>query len=511
LRDLDGDVVVIGAGSAGAVVSRRLVDAGASVVLVEAGGEDTNPAIHEPGRVHELWGSSEDWNYYTAPQAHAAGRRLHLPRGKVLGGTSALNGMIHVHGYHGDYDHWAYLGNHGWSFADVLPLFKRSEHFGGGADEYRGAEGPLNVTLDYPRHPLHESIVAGAQEIGLPLNPDYNGAEIEGISWMQMCVKDGLRQTTAGAFLRPIMDDPNLTVLTKARALRLVFEGDRCVGVEISRGGQIELIHASAEVVVSCGTVESPRLLMLSGLGPANELRRLGIDVRIDLPGVGENLQDHPLVPVIYSAETPLPPPALGTWAAQVHLFARSRPGLIAPDLQPLFFSVPLYSEPWMEGPPNGFTLMAGVIRPASVGSIKLRSIDPDDELLIDLAFLACDIDVAAMLTAMELMREIGRTSAVAEWGPTELYPGPTASTDEDLVAYIRRAVITYHHPVGTCKMGIDTGAVVDPELRVYGVSGLRIADASIMPTITSGNTAAPSMMIGEKAADLLAASTAAG
>ncbi len=208
---------------------------------------------------------------------------------------------------------------------------------------------------------------------------------------MQMCVKDGLRQTTADAFLRPIMDDPNLTVLTNARALRLVFDGDRCVGVEISRDGQIELVHAGTEVVVSCGTVESPRLLMLSGVGPSHELRRLGIDVRVDLPGVGENLHDHPIVPVIYSAETQIPPPALGTWAAQTHLFARSRPGLTAPDLQPLFFSIPAYSETWMEGPRNGFSFMAGIIRPASRGSIKLRSADPDEELVIDPAFLACN------------------------------------------------------------------------------------------------------------------------
>jgi choline dehydrogenase len=507
---MGADVVVIGAGSAGAVVSRRLVDAGARVVLLEAGGEDTNPAIHEPGRVHELWGSPEDWNYYTVAQAHAAGRRLHLPRGKVIGGTSALNGMIHVHGYHGDYDHWAYLGNYGWSFADVLPLFKRSESFEGGSDEYHGRTGPMNVTLDYPRHPLHESIVAGAQEIGHQLNPDYNGAEIEGISWMQMCVKDGVRQTTAAAFLRPVMDNPNLTVLTGARALRLLFEGDRCVGVEISRNGAVERVLASSEVVVSCGAVESPRLLMLSGIGPSNELGALGIEVRVDLPGVGENLHDHPLVPLIYSAGSPVPPPAPGTWAAQIHLFARSRGGLTAPDLQPLFFSIPAYSEPWMEGPPNGFTLMAGMIRPASRGSIRLRSTDPDDELDIDPSFFATRADVDAMLSAVRLMRNIGETSAVAEWGPSELYPGPAADSDERLVEYMRRTVITYHHPVGTCKMGTGADAVVDPELRVYGISGLRIADASIMPAITSGNTAAPSMMIGERAADLISAPTVA-
>lgn len=506
---LSADVVVVGSGSAGAVVARRLVDAGASVVLLEAGGEDTNPAIHDPTRIFELWGSPEDWNYYTAPQEHAAGRRLHWPRGRVLGGSSALNGMIYVRGYPGDYDHWAYLGNYGWSFADVLPLFKRSENFEGGADEFHGTGGPLNVTLDYPRHPFHESIVAGAQEVGVPYNPDYNGAEILGISWMQMCTKDGVRQSTAVAFLRPVMDNPNLTVLTGARARRLVFDGGRCVGVEFSRAGQIETARVQREVVVSCGTIESPRLLMLSGIGPAEDLRRVGIDVRVDLPGVGRNLHDHALAPLVYSAEAPLPPPAPGTWPGQTHLFAHSRPGLTAPDLQPLFFTFPAYDESWMEGPPNGFTLMAGIIRPASRGAIRLRSADPEDELLIDPAYLACDADVEAILAAIELCRAIGASEAVQEWGPTELYPGPQVKTRDGLVDYVRRAVITYHHQVGTCKMGVDADAVVDPELRVYGVTGLRVADASIMPAVTSGNTHAPALMIGEKAADLIAAASA--
>ncbi len=508
---LSADVVVVGSGSAGAVVARRLVDAGASVLLVEAGGRDTNPAIHEPSRMFELWGSPEDWNYFTAPQAHAAGRRLHWPRGRVLGGSSALNGMIYVRGYRGDYDHWAYLGNYGWSFGDVLPLFKRSEAFAGGADEYRGDSGPLNVTLDYPKHPTHESLIAGAQEAGLPFTEDYNGADVEGVSWMQMCLKDGRRHSTATAFLEPVSSTPSLTVLTSARARRLVFDGTRCTGVEISRDGRPEVLHASSEVVVSCGTVESPRLLMLSGIGPARRLERLGIDVLVDLPGVGENLHDHAIVPLVHSAEATIPEPVPGTWAGQTHLFARSRPGLTAPDLQPLFFTFPAYDETWMQGPPNGFTFMAGIIRPASRGSIRLRSADPEDELVIDPAYLSRDADVDAILAAVELCREIAATRALAEWGLKELYPGPELRTRDELVDYARRSVLTYHHQVGTCKMGVDAGGVVDPELRVYGVSGLRVADASIMPAVTSGNTHAPAMMIGEKAADLVAASLSAG
>jgi choline dehydrogenase len=249
---------------------------------------------------------------------------------------------------------------------------------------------------------------------------------------------------------------------------------------------------------------------MLSGIGPARQLERLGIDVLVDLP-VGENLHDHALVPLVHSAEATIPEPVPGTWAGQTHLFARSRPGLTAPDLQPLFFTFPAYDETWMQGPPNGFTFMAGIVRPASRGSIRLRSADPEDELVIDPAYLSRDADVDGILAAIELCREIAATRALAEWGLKELYPGPELRTRDELVDFARRSVLTYHHQVGTCKMGVDAGAVVDPELRVYGLSGLRVADASIMPAVTSGNTHAPAMMIGEKAADLVAASLSAG
>jgi choline dehydrogenase len=502
------DFVVIGSGSAGSVITRRLIDAGATVTLLEAGGTDTNPAIHDPGRVLETWGSSDDWQYLTAPQAYACDRRLSWPRGKVLGGSSSLNGMIYVRGIRGDYDHWAYLGNDGWSWRDVLPLFKRSESWAGGEDDLRGGGGPLNVTMEYERHPLHESFVAGAQEIGVPYNSDYNRAEIEGISFFQLCTKDGKRQSTWVAFVGPVAAHPNLTVLTGALATRLRFEGSRCVGVEFSHNGLPGQVRARGEVIVSCGVIESPRLLMLSGIGPGSELRRLGIDVRVDLPGVGENLHDHAVVPLVYAAEAPVPSPPAGTWAGQAHLFARSRPGLTAPDLQPLLTSVPAYDPTWMEGPPNGFTFMPGIIRPASRGSLRLRSADPNDELAIDPQYLSCEADIDAMLVALALCREIGRSGAVAEWGPAELYPGPAVETQRELRDYIRRCVGTYHHQVGTCKMGVDAQAVVDPKLRVYGVEGLRVADASIMPAVSSGNTHAPAMMIGEKASDLLLAAS---
>jgi choline dehydrogenase len=365
------------------------------------------------------------------------------------------------------------------------------------------------VTVEYERHPLHQSFVAGAEEIGIPYNPDYNGAEVEGISYVQMCTTGGKRHSTWTAFVGPIIGHPRLTVLTGAYATKLVFERSRCVGVEFRRDGTREQALASREVIVSCGVIESPRLLMLSGIGPAADLQRLGIDVRVDLRGVGENLHDHAVVPIVYSAGATVPPPPPGTWVGQTHLFARSRSGLIGPDLQPLLVAMPNYDPTWMEGPANGFTLLPGIIRPASRGSLRLRSAEPQEELIIDPQYLACDADVGAMLVALELCRELGRSTAVAEWGATELYPGPGVETQRQLRDYIRRTVGTYHHQVGTCKMGIDAEAVVDPELRVYGVDGLRVADASIMPAVSSGNTHAPAMLIGEKASDLVIAASA--
>jgi choline dehydrogenase len=497
------DVVVVGSGSAGSVVARRLVDAGASVLLLEAGAMDENPAIHDPPRVFELWESAEDWNYKTLPQAACAGRELGWPRGRVLGGSSALNGMIYVRGHRSDYDTWAYLGNAGWSFDDVLPLFKRSEDFDGGETEFHGAGGPSHVMSKYEPHPVLEAIVGASQEAGIAFNADYNAETLDGVSYCQLLIKDGVRQSAATAFLRPVLDAPNLTVLTGARATRLLIEDGRCTGVELVRDGAVERVRAEHEVVVCGGTIESPKLLLLSGIGDADELGRLGIDVVANLPGVGRNVHDHVLSPVIYSASQPVPA-AVGIQQFHAHLFWRSRPGLVGPDVQPLFFHMPMYLE-GMDGPPDGYTLMAGIIRPASRGTIKLASADPTVAPLIDPAYLSCAADVDALVAAVELCREIGAQDALGEWRGAELYPG-----DVDLREYIRQTAITYHHQVGSCRMGIDELAVVDPELRVHGIDGLRVADASVMPTVSSGNTHAPTLMIGERAADLVAESIGA-
>jgi choline dehydrogenase len=465
------------------------------VLLLEAGGPDVNPAIHDPGRVHELWLSEEDWAFETVPQRHASDRRLAWPRGRVLGGSSSLNAMIWVRGAPADYDTWAYLGAHGWSWDDVRPVFERIERRDPTSDA-----GIVTITSEYEPDAIHQAIVAAAQECGVPFNPDYNGAQQDGISYMQFSIKDGIRQSTTTAYLGGVAEHPNLSVLVRAHARRLLFDGTRCVGVEFSHDGKVERRHAG-EVIVSAGTIGSPQLLMLSGLAEH------GLTVVADVPGVGANLHDHLLSPVIFAAEREVGPPSPGLPACQTHLFARSRPGLAAPDLQPIHFMVPMY-EPWMEGPENGFTMLGGMIRPVSRGSIRLSGPSPEDPLHIDPNVLACEADLEALVAAIELVRRIGASEALAAWGARELYPGPAAATDDDVRQYARDTAITYHHQVGTCKMGTDEAAVVDPLLRVRGVQGVRVADASVMPTVTTGNTNAPSIMIGERVAEFVAAQT---
>ncbi|GFG64396.1 GMC oxidoreductase [Mycobacterium kubicae] len=500
------DVIVVGAGSAGAAVTRRLVDAGCSVLLLEAGGADSDPAIADPARMFELWSTPHDWNYLTVPQPQAANRRLPWPRGKVLGGSSSLNAMIYVRGARSDYDRWACLGNPGWAWADVLPVFRRMEDYDGGACALHGVGGPLRILSRYTPDPVHAAVKGGFVDLGLRLNADYNSGLLDGVSSMAFTIKDRRRHNTAAAYLRPIESSPTLTVLTGARARRLLMNGTRCVGVEWVRGNRVETATAGQEVIVSAGAIESPRLLMLSGIGDADHLAAVGIDVVVDLPGVGRNLHDHLLAPVILTTDRPIGPPTPGLPLAQTHLWTRSRPDAPGPDIQPLAFSFPLYSEPWMAGPDNGISLLAGMVRPNSRGSIRLTGTDPDDPLLIDPATFTCEEDLTALVDAVRLCREVAATKSLRDWTFRETYPGPETASLPALRDYVRRTVMTYHHQAGTCKMGADAASVVDARLRVHGVEGLRVADASIMPAVTSGNTNAPSILIGERAADFVLA-----
>jgi choline dehydrogenase len=477
--------IVVGAGSAGSVVARRLVDAGLRVTVLEAGGDDANPAIHDPSRAGELWHSTEDWDYFTVPQEHAAGRRLHLPRGKVLGGSHALNAMIWVRCAPQDFDRWARLAGHGWTWSEVLPV-------------YREIERMLPVHGDYPLVPIQRSILEAYVEAGLEHNPDYNGDHQDGVSQEQVTLEDGRRVTTWMAYLKPVRE--RLEIVTGAHVHSVEVADGRVVGVRYRRDGEDAELRADI-VVLAAGALDSPAILLRSGIGPREELAALGIDVTVDAPEVGRNLHDHLLSPVIFTTRPPVGPPTPGVSVTQTHAFWRSRAGLEAPDTQPINFSVPMYDENLPPRSDDGFTLMAGLVAPKSRGSLRLSGPGLDDPLLIDLQALADPDDVRVLAASVRQLRRVGARPALArQWRATEEYPGPDVS-DDGLEEYVRRTAITYHHQVGTCRMGADEDAVVDARLRVRGVEGLRVVDASIMPIITTGNTNAPAVMIGEQGA----------
>jgi choline dehydrogenase len=503
------DYIVIGAGSAGCVVANRLTeDSDITVLLLEAGNPDTKPEIQIPSECISLLGSEVDWSYFSEPEPYLGDRKMFCSRGKVLGGSSLINFMMYVRGNPHDYDHWQELGNSGWSYQDMLPYFKKSEHQQRGASDYHGIDGELSVTDIKPSAVVSQCFIDACVEMGYDYNPDFNGAQQEGAGPYQLTVKDGKRHSAAAAFLLPILHRPNLTAMTGALVTRFLFEGNRAVGVEYLREGTLHQVRVNQEVILSAGAFDSPKLLLLSGIGDAEYLRSMGIAVVANLPGVGQNLQDHLLVTVV-RASTQDMHPAITSNGIEAGLFAHSEGNrYVSPDLQ--FFAGPiLFAPPGYALSDSGFTGAASLTRLQNVGSVSLKSIDPQDAPILRMNYLQSQADVQKLVEGIKLIRQLFEHSAFDEFRGEEIAPGANVTSDEAIEAYVRDGCSTVWHPVGTCKMGLDSMTVVDPELRVYGVVGLRVVDASIMPTITTGNTNAPTIAIGEKAADLIKASRA--
>ncbi|HEY2158142.1 MAG TPA: GMC family oxidoreductase N-terminal domain-containing protein [Isosphaeraceae bacterium] len=503
------DYVIVGAGSAGCVVARRLVDAtDGTVLLLEAGGSDAGvESIASPPRWAENFGSPYDWAYHYEPGSHVENRSIPLALGKVLGGSGSINGMVWTRGHRADYDAWAEAGNAGWDFQSVLPLFMQSEDWEDGASAFRGAGGPIRVERARDLHPVAAALVDAGLSCGMPYLDDINFPEPEGVGSMNLNVKGGVRCSPATAYLWPAMESPNLKVLTESRVVKLVFTGSRCTGIDFLAGGRLCTVRASREVIVCAGAIHTPRLLLLSGLGPQDGLARLGIDVVLDLPGVGRNLQDHVVVRALcFEPKRPLPPPRHNLGGSTA--FWRSRPGPGVPDLMFLAVQVPLISDAIRAEcpvPPDAFSLLPALVRPRSRGYLRLKTADPDGPLEIQPNFLKEQADVDALVAGVELGREIASQPAYRDLVGRWVAPAKRLSRSE-AVALVRRAGASYNHPVGTCAMGPGPEAVVDAELRVRGIEGLRIADASVMPTIPSAGTHAASVMIGEYASRRLVA-----
>jgi choline dehydrogenase len=520
------DFVIIGAGSAGAALANRLSENGRyDVLLLEAGGE-THPLSRVPvSYARFINRPGVNWLYASEPEAATGGRNIPVPRGKMLGGSSAINGMVWVRGQPRDYDHWAQLGNRGWSYHDVLPIFKGIESYDGGADADRGRGGPLKVTDIDESGPLYDSLFEAAQSIGIPRAADYNGTDQEGIAMTQCSISGGFRMSTAKVYLEPARARRNFRVETGALAQRLLFEGRRCVGVRYTMQGQDFEARAAREVIVSAGAIASPQLLELSGIGQADRLKALGIAVTHELRGVGENLRDHWAPRMkwylgrhgVTFNERARGLRGLGQGllyilrrkgflshpASPIRAFIKSRAGLEGPDamlaIQPMLVTpdVKIAKE-------AGITIITHQLRPESKGSIHIKSSDAGKPPAINFNFLSERIDRDVLLASMRMTRQLMEAPAMAWLEPQEFAPGAKAQADDELLDFVSRTAETTYHPVGTCKMGSDPMAVVDDQLRVHGITGLRVADASIMPTLTSGNTNAPSIMIGEKAARMV-------
>ncbi|MCC6946674.1 MAG: GMC family oxidoreductase N-terminal domain-containing protein [Bradyrhizobiaceae bacterium] len=531
------DYVIVGAGSAGCVVANRLSeDASVRVCLVEAGPSDRRFPVNVKSRVpvgNIFFRLDQRYNWlfgYTG-EARLHDRTIPCPRGKLLGGTSQLNGMVYMRGQPQDYDDWAALGNAGWAWRDVLPYFQKSENFEPGRNAYHATGGELNVAPQRSPNPLSYEFLDAASQTQLPRNDDFNGATQEGFGFFHLTQKNGERWATSRAFLHPVLSRPNLTVISDAQALKIEFAGRRATGVRLQRGGEVFSVNATREIVLSSGSIGSPHLLLLSGVGPAEQLRRHGIDVVADLPGVGQNLQDHPDVRVTMSersrmswgrslpallrlAFSPFPFIAarkgpLTATAVEAGGFLKVAPGATRCDVHFVFTPQILDRTRYLPAV-HGFSIHVSLLRPKSRGFLELASGDPLAAPILHPNFLSEEDDTRLLVAGLRVARRILSAPTLQRHAGNEIDPGASVERDEALADYVRRNVATIYHPVGTCKMGSDAMAVVDPQLRVRGVEGVRVADASIMPNLVSGNTNAPAIMIGEKGSDLIRSKQAA-
>ncbi|PLZ04665.1 choline dehydrogenase [Fischerella thermalis CCMEE 5273] len=516
------DYVIIGAGSAGCVLAHRLTEnPKTTVLLLEAGNPDQKPEIHIPAGFPKLLKTEYDWAYYTEKQPFLNNRQLYWPRGKVIGGSSSINAMIYIRGNLSDYDYWHNLGNSGWSAKDVLPYFIKAENQNVLKNEYHGVDGLLNVTNQRCINPLSRAFVKAAQQADLPLNPDFNGAKQEGLGFYQVTQKNGKRHSVAAAYLKPILQRPNLTVQTNAQVTKINFLGTQAIGLTYIHQGVNHEIKIAKEVILSGGAINSPQLLMLSGIGDAEQLKSLGIPVVMNLPGVGKNLQDHLCVPVAYTCTKSVSLAnaekfinvlkyllfkngPLTTNVAEAGGFVKINPDSQLNELQfhfaPTYFLNHGFTRP--EG--HGFTFGPTLLYPQSKGNITLRSTNPSEAPVIQPNYLEKAADLEVLVAGVKLSRQLAQMPAFDSFRGEEFVPGVGVQDDEEIRTYIRDTVESLYHPVGTCKMGNDSMAVVNSQLQVHGVQGLRVIDASIMPSITGGNTNAPTIMIAEKAADMI-------